>query len=431
MPLNALIGTRLRDRRAQLRLRQSDLAQAVGISASYLNLIEHNKRRVAPDLLARIAQVLDTTVQDLEGEQAEPDLTGRLREIAARLDDGSDLAPAEEFALRFPGWARLMGRQEARLHLLERTIEALSDRMTHDPHLSASLHELLSSAASVRSTAAILADTPDIEPEWRTRFQNNLAEDSARLAQGAEALVGYLDGQAAQETGIAAPLEEVESWLSGCNWHLPDIESGADKDALIDQAPELASQAAQRLARDYVTIYQEDARALPLAAFQAAFATYGPDPGRLAGLFGVSPARIMRRLACLPGADLGLVVCDGSGTLIFRKPLSGFALPRFGAACPLWPLYQALAQPGQPVGTAVAMAGVQGRVFDTWAICQRSFPDGFDQPALMRAYMLILPGATAEQTQEIGTSCRICPRSPCSARREPPIISETPSSRKI
>ena len=86
MPLNALIGTRLRDRRAQLRLRQSDLAQAVGISASYLNLIEHNKRRVAPDLLARIAQVLDTTVQDLEGEQAEPDLTGRLREIAARLD---------------------------------------------------------------------------------------------------------------------------------------------------------------------------------------------------------------------------------------------------------------------------------------------------------------------------------------------------------
>ncbi|MCB1843770.1 MAG: hypothetical protein KDI09_12470, partial [Halioglobus sp.] len=30
---------------------------------------------------------------------------------------------------------------------------------------------------------------------------------------------------------------------------------------------------------------------------------------------------------------------DGSGTLTLRKPVAGFSLPRFGAACPLWPLY--------------------------------------------------------------------------------------------
>ncbi|HRA19993.1 MAG TPA: XRE family transcriptional regulator, partial [Anaerolineae bacterium] len=64
--------------------------------------------------------------------------------------------------------------------------------MSHDPHLSASLHEVLSAVSSVRSTAAILADTEDIEPEWRERFHRNLHEDSERLAAGAEALVAYL-----------------------------------------------------------------------------------------------------------------------------------------------------------------------------------------------------------------------------------------------
>lgn len=428
MPLNALTGTRLRETRARRGLRQADLAKAAGISASYLNLIEHNRRRVAPDLLARLAQALGTSAQDLSGEGPGADLGDTLREIVAQAGEDNDLAPAEEFASRFPGWARLMTRQQARLRQLERTIEALSDRMTHDPHLSAALHELLSSAASVQSTAAILADTPDIEPEWRDRFQKNLGQDSARLTQGAEALVAYLDGQSEEETGIAAPLEEVESWLARQGWHLATLEDATSLDAEIESAPELASVAARALAQSYARIYRKDAVRLPLRALQQALDDIGIDPGRLAQRFGVSPSAVMRRLAMvpLPSPGLGLVACDGSGTLIFRRPMPGFALPRFGAACPLWPLYQALSRPGQLFRICVTMAGAARRQFTTWSICQPSFPDGYDQPPVLRAYMLIVAPGDKEGTpaQDIGTSCRICPRDPCSARREPPIISE-------
>ena len=49
MALSALTGTRLRERRQALGLRQADLAAQMGISASYLNLIEHNRRRIAED----------------------------------------------------------------------------------------------------------------------------------------------------------------------------------------------------------------------------------------------------------------------------------------------------------------------------------------------------------------------------------------------
>ncbi|TAG27321.1 MAG: XRE family transcriptional regulator, partial [Rhodobacterales bacterium] len=58
MPLSALTGNRLRERRLANGIRQADLAAMVGISASYLNLIEHDRRKVHGALLARLADAL-------------------------------------------------------------------------------------------------------------------------------------------------------------------------------------------------------------------------------------------------------------------------------------------------------------------------------------------------------------------------------------
>lgn len=429
MPLNTLTGTRIRERRAQAGLRQAALARAAGLSASYLNLIEHNRRKVPPEALDRLAAALGVSAQALAGD-GEADLGAELREAAAAETVAVEAARAEEFAGRFPGWAALVVAQHRRLMQLEQAIETLSDRMTQDPHLSASLHELLSAAASVRSTAAILADTPDIEPEWRARFQRNLADDSARLALGAEAVVGYLDSVAAPETGISAPQEEMESWLASRGWHLPDLE-GDDvptPEALADGAG-LASRAARALLRGWVQGAVQDARAVPMAALQAALPAQGADPWRLAQRLLADPAVVLRRMALMPEGALpggaGLVVCDASGTPVFRKPLAGFPLPRFGAACPLWPLYDALAQPGQPVRVPVEMAGRQAGVFDAFAWGSLEWPDGFDAPPRRRATMLVRPVAGAVQAaRPVGTSCRICPRPACSARREPSITGE-------
>jgi transcriptional regulator with XRE-family HTH domain len=49
------IGGRIKRLRRQKKLAQADLAQALGISASYLNLIEHNRRKVTVSLLFSIA----------------------------------------------------------------------------------------------------------------------------------------------------------------------------------------------------------------------------------------------------------------------------------------------------------------------------------------------------------------------------------------
>jgi transcriptional regulator with XRE-family HTH domain len=424
MPLSTLSGTRLRERRLASGLRQAEVAALAGMSASYLNLIEHNRRKLTPALAVRLADALGLDRAVLAGGD-EAGLLDGLRLAAGR---GGQVLPEvdrlDEFVGRFPGWAALVVELEGRVQGLERAIAALNDRMTHDPHLNQALHELLSSLSSVRATAAILAETPDLSPDWTLRFHHNLHGDSERLVTGAEALVAYLDaGNAMAEQGIAAPQEEVEDWLSRRGWVIGDDELAT---GLPDEVATLASSAARSLAQTHLAQAARDALALPQAALQGAMAVSGPDPLAIAERLALDPMLVMRRLAGLPVANAGLVICDASGTLIFRKPAPGFPLPRFGAACPLWPLFAALGRPLQPVEADVEIAGQAGRRFRVTAWGQLVHPAGLRGPELRRAAMLILPGETARtEALVVGSSCRVCPRAGCPARREPSILSET------
>lgn len=426
MPLSALTGTRLRERRLAVGMRQADVADQAGISASYLNLIEHNRRKVQPQLLDRLAEVLGLDGAALAGGR-DAALLEDLRAAASRAAPSlAELDRAEELLSRFPGWAELVTVLDGRVQSLERAVGALNDRMSHDPHLSQSLHEVLSSLSSVRATAAILAETEDLPADWTARFHQNLHHDSERLAAGAEALVAYLDaGSAMAEQGIAAPQEEVEDWLKGRAWTFSDAELA---EGCAEEVAALASTAARSLAQVFLTRAAADARDLPSVAFASALEEAGPDPLALADRFAADPLAVMRRLALWPEIDAGLVVCDGSGTLTFRKPAAGFPLPRFGAACPLWPLYAALGRIGQPVEALVEVAGQGGRTWRVVAWGGNFRPQGLRGPELREAAMLILPGGTGAGGETgaplaIGSTCRVCARPDCPARREPSIMS--------
>ncbi|SIO02373.1 helix-turn-helix transcriptional regulator [Vannielia litorea] len=453
MPKGVLTGSRIRARRADMGIKQSELAERVGISPSYLNLIEHNRRRIGGKLLVALARALETEPVALS-EGAETALVDALREAAVdasgergrsrprgramphpRMSE-AELERVEEFAGRFPGWAALLAETRARVLEAERSVAALSDRLSHDPHLSASLHEMLSSVTAIRSTAAILADTPDLDRDWLNRFHRNINDDSARLAESAEGLVRYLDDGGGADAGAGTPQEEVEAWLGARGFHMEALEAGeaGRPEALLDEAVAtgvLRGGAARSMAATQLARYAADARAMPLEPFAEAAHEAGYDPGALAGRFGVPVEAVLRRLASLPReglpGEIGLVTCDASGTLTFRKPLSGFPMPRFGAACALWPLYTALTRPTLPVREVVEMAGRSPRRFTAFAICRPVGEPGFGVPQVLEASMLLLDegfGAAREagEVLALGTSCRICPREACPARREPSII---------
>jgi hypothetical protein len=424
--VQALAGSRVRERRLALGIGQAELARAAGISASYLNLIEHNRRRIGDGLLATLARALGVP-QDVLAEGPEGARLDGLRAAAAAAPPTArpEVERAEDLAARFPGWADLIAAQEARIGRLERLVAALNDRIGQDPHLSAALHEVLSAATSVRATAAILSETEDIAPDWRARFHRNLDADSARLARGAEALVAYLDAaEGSEDRGTAAPAEEVEAWLAGLGWALPGLAEGPG--AALALAEGLASGAARTLARAVVAQAAADHRALPDDRLDAALAEAGDDPLRLAGLTGATVPAVMRRLALRPGAPEGLIVCDAAGAFLLRKPVAGFPMPRAGAACALWPLYTALARPGQPVEALAEPPGPVPRRFRlrAWGVLHHA--GGFAGIEVREALMLIAPEPAPPPAGSrillVGSTCRICPRETCPARREPSII---------
>ncbi|KKN01248.1 hypothetical protein LCGC14_1129700, partial [marine sediment metagenome] len=268
MSREGLTGSRIRERRVMAGQKQADLAKAIGISASYLNLIEHNRRRIGGKLLLNIASALGVEPTTLT-EGAEAALISTLREAA---DDAglsaTEAARADEFAGRFPGWADVLANAQRRIATLERTVETLTDRLAHDPHLAASMHELLSTAAAIRSTASILADTKTLEPEWRDRFHINIDQDSRRLADSAQALVGYLEADPETTPVAHSPQEEVEAFLASHRYRFATLESAGRDGDVIDRltqtAPELKSVAARHIARDVLHQVALDATALPM-----------------------------------------------------------------------------------------------------------------------------------------------------------------------
>ncbi|MDH3262374.1 MAG: short-chain fatty acyl-CoA regulator family protein [Paracoccaceae bacterium] len=425
MPRGALTGSRIRDRRLAAGIRQADLARAAGISASYLNLIEHNRRRIGGKLVADIARALSCEVSTLT-EGAEAVLLAALREAAAAGGRGAEEERAEEFAGRFPGWARLLAERHARVERLEREVEALSDRLAHDPQLSASLHELLTAVTAIRSSTSILAGTENLDPAWAARFLGILDAEGRRLAEGAEALARYLDGPGRAEPAAATPQEEVEAFFAARGWHLPELESGAGPeavDALVAGAAELTSAGGQALARAAACRYAEDARRMPLAEVEA---RADEGAGAVAASFGVPAQAALRRLALLPGREAGLVIADAAGAITFRRPIAGFSLPRHGAGCPLWPLYQALSRPGVPVAAVVEMPGAGARRFRAEAVAAPLGPADFAAPPVFEATMLLTSAGPEGAAEAVGATCRICPREGCRARREPSILGPAP-----
>lgn len=436
MPRTELTGTRIRERRIALKMRQADLARNVGISGSYLNLIEHNKRRIAGKLLARIAENLQVDYTELV-QGADQALLEAVMAAGAAAGLGDDaLTQAEALSRAYPAWAGLIATQAEHVARLERSVNALNDRLTHDPALAEAMHEVLSTISAVRSTASILASTPEIDPNWLGRFHKNLDEDSRRLADGADAMVSYFETQAKGGQGFSSPLEVVAAFLDERGHYFPDVETHGIPaiEALCEAgSPE---QNASTLLFEALQRYLADAAALPLETVQKAAHDFNYDPIAIAAKLSVGLDCVMRRLACLPPDDgatgnIGVIVIDSAGATRHRRPVAGFTLPLVTAGCPLWPLYQSLARPHYPLQSRLELP--DGTLFDATAIALPATLTRPGQPEIIHATMMVRRVTAQSNSRHdfggglpVGMTCRICPRSACAARREPSLITPQP-----
>ncbi len=224
-----LIGYRIREQRRHLGLTQAGVAKQVGISPSYLNLIEANKRAIAGATLRRITEVLKLDPETLTG-RSEQRLVDDLRELVVDpmlRDVELDEASVGDLVGRHPGWANALLALWRAYRDQAQIASALSDRLNQDPVLADAVHQMLTHVTAIRSASEILETTDDLEPDHRRRFQAILAGESALLSDTVQSLAAFFDKPQTGSRAITAA-EEVDDLIVERGNHFPALEDAAD-----------------------------------------------------------------------------------------------------------------------------------------------------------------------------------------------------------
>ncbi|WBY03871.1 short-chain fatty acyl-CoA regulator family protein [Ramlibacter tataouinensis] len=465
-----LIGQRIRDQRRAQGVTQAALAQRVGISPSYLNLIESDRRNIAGALLHRIAQALGRPLEEFDGA-AERRLLDELAEVAAdpllsslRLDAPS----AAELVARQPHWGRAVVALHRAGIAQRQVVAALSDRLSQDPFVAEAVHALLTRLTSIRSASEILEGAPPLEAAQQRRFVSIVAQDSRRLSEVAQALAAFL-GRDLAARPPSTPAAEVDDYLFDRGNHFPQLEVAAQAlaadlggaapdtpalehwlrerqampdvptlaspasrrfalaraacelacaaavDAELAQAQGvLATAAAQQRARRALFGYAAAALLMPYEDFHAAAVAGRYDVELLARRFGTSFEQVGHRLASLrrpaaEGIPFGFMRTDPSGHVSKRLPLPRLPLPRWGDACPLWAVHAAFRTPGSVVRQLAEFPGG-----DRYLMVARTVEKdgaGFGAPQRLLSVMLFCDALHADRTV-YGDGLDLSPQAP-------------------
>lgn len=478
---NNLSGLKIRTARKELGVPQGELARQAGISASYLNLIEQNKRPLTDSLLDRVAACLGVNRRLLEAE-SEQRIVDELNEISADTTVAPQAArqdTTEKFVGQCPDWADILLNVYRAYRQRAQDVQALADRLNHDPFLGESVHRLLTKVTSIRSAAEIVDMRERLPPADRDRFIGIIAADSADLSRTAQSLVEFFEN-ADVRVRAATPTEHVDAFLFRSQNYFPEIEAFAEqlapdgeasasvaafmaqaggKDlfattetsrfealrahispvakepihAILDRQPEFAEPDARALAFKALCSYATAAALMPYASFYEAAERHRYDLDILTRVFGVSYEQAAHRLTTLrrPGAEgprFAFMRSDPAGFITKRLPLPQLPLPRYGHACPLWVVYGAFQAPGSTLRAFGELPSGEQFLFTARAIEKRPTRPGF--PRHLVSIMLACAGRDAARVAAgdgidraaamvpLGTTCRLCPRADCGYRQE-------------
>ncbi len=433
------MGPRLKRLRRELGLTQAQVAGDLGISASYIALIERNQRPLTADLLLRLARTYRMDLGALGGGQ-EDDAAERLR-AACKDPMFADIdLPALEIsdaAINAPGIAEAF----VRLHgaWAERQ-QDLADRAADRPELADPVAEVRAFLARRRNYFAALDEAAEAV--------------SARVA-AAGGLEAYLKTSRSLRVR-RLPAEVLGGSLRRYDRHREEIlldemldgASTAFQLALQTAYIELrraidaaladigaVSEAGRHLARRALAHYAAAAIVMPYEAFLKAAEARAYDIEALGRLFGASFEQVAHRLTTLQkpgrsGVPFFFIRVDRAGNVSKRLDGAGFPFARHGGACPLWTLHHVFEAPRKIVTQWIELP--DGKRFFSIARTVVAGNGGFGAPRVTRAVALgcaadqaarlvyAAGGGPAEVTP-IGVTCRLCQRIECPARAAPPV----------
>lgn len=438
------IGRTVRRLRNERRLSQQALANRLGISASYLNLIEHDQRVVSGSLLIKLAEIFHVDLAALSGAE-ERRLEVALREVFTDPLLGGATVPEEEVVMlagSAPNAARTVlalyrawrvAREDAggialpsgRRILLpyEEARDFFDDRANHFPALEEAAEAIVASCGG-----GVFAERGYVLAE---RLQQ---------AHGLTVTIEPLDGVLRRVDPSPGRLALAESLPPASRafqmaFQLALIEAKDAAERVLAEATPSSPEAAM-LIRIGLLNYMAGAILMPYAPYLDTVRALRHDMEAVAARFGVSFEQACHRLSTLQrpaarGVPFFFLRVDPAGNVSKRFSAAGFPFARYGGSCPRWVVHTAFSQPGTvqvqvaelPDGAAyLCFARTVTRPAARWGEPRPVHVVAMgcsiaDAGELAYADGLDLAGAKVG----IGLSCRLCDRQSCRSRAFPPL----------
>jgi len=451
MSQKLMLGHKVRRLRRESGLSQAQMAEQLGISPSYLNLIEHNQRPVTLTLLLKLGQNFGIDLQRF-AEDDEARLVSGLSEVLTdALFRDTDLGKQDlrELAAVAPGIAEAMTTLYGAYRQARQELEAIADA-AGSPDLA---RLRASSAEAARDFfQAELNHYPELEIAaedlWRKGKLDGAAlyPSLARHLETAHRIKVQLMPQSIMGAMIRRHdphrgrvlLSEMlpasgRAFQLACEVAL--LEHHATIDGILARfAP--TDEDARSLVRIGLINYFAGAVLLPYKAFAEAAQSLRHDLGVLSARFGASFEQVCHRLTTLqrPGAGgvpFFMIRLDAAGNVSKRFSANSLHFARFGGACPVWNLHHAFQAPGQ-ILTQLAEMPDGSRYLSIARTVSKPWRKGPLRAAeyalalgceIRHADRIVYADGLALEAKDaadpIGVTCRTCPRGDCAHRAFP------------
>ena len=439
------LGHRLRRLRRDRQLSQTDMAQSLGISPSYLNHLERNQRPVTAALLLKLAEVYDVDVRAFAaggGARTGPDA---LTEI---FSDGllSDLSVPRyelaDLANNSPSVADAIARlytavKEAERHpTLASGVDArtlvtpenwvrdyIQQHRNHYPELEDAAETL----------GGALSDPLSMAGPMRKRLKEAWGIGVAVVSQAELGTVSQQFDPDRRLFQISAQLRS-ENRTFALAYQLALVEFATVIERMVAAAAP-PDEGVKQLLHMSLANYAAGAIMMPYGRFLASAEQHRYSIDRLCGEYGANVEQVAHRFTTLsrPGArgvPFFMLRVDPAGNISKRYAGENFPFSRFGGTCPRWNLHAAFQAAGQVVTQIIETPDGQ-RYFTVARTIERPI-----RTELSSGLLAIGLGCDIRHAQRlscadvydlanapvtaVGPACTICPRIDCAYRATPP-----------
>jgi len=448
-------GARLRRLRRERSLTQADAAEMLGLSPSYLNLLERNQRPLTARVLLAVAAAFDMDVRslaegsdrqlvtDLESAAADPALTAlaldrtELTELAESQPRAAEAMTLLHQAYRNAAEssadlaAQLEGGDRAgRLNQTEAVRNAIDKRRNYFPKLEAAADAFGGEMRlTVDNRIAVLEDRLKDEHGIVVRTFEDEVMGGARQRMDFHTRRLMLSDRLSPH---ARPMQIATT--------LALLEFAELLDAEV-AAAQLGGKTEDALYRSGLARYFAGALLAPYSAFLTLAQKSRYDIERLQRRFGLGYEAVCHRLTTLHNPDASgipffMVRMDPAGNV--SKRFGGAVLPfaRSGGSCPKWTLFDAFRAPETLITQRFALPDSSEYLSIARAVFR---PAAANEPPVRHVIAVGCEWARAEETiygdglthdlpTPIGLTCRLCEREACAHRAFPSMQREMNTS---